>query len=125
MPSPPPAAVCCLRLPCTHAHGPPRSRTAAEDVNRLMGRGLVEHIAQMLLLARPTVEAGAPPPRPWFPAALLVASAYSLCNKSSLEENRRALWEQVGHCAVPSVERGRRNAELVWLVGGTAVRACV
>lgn len=61
-----------------------------------MGRTLVEHIAQMLLLARPTGEGGAPPPRPWFPPALLVASAYSLCGQSSLEENRRALWDKVG-----------------------------
>ncbi len=62
-----------------------------------MGRTPVEHIAQMLLLARPGGEGGAPPPRPWFLPALLVASAYSLCSKSSLEENRRVLWDKVGH----------------------------
>lgn len=61
-----------------------------------MGHTLVEHIAQMLLLARPGGEGGAPPPRPWFAPALLVASCYSLCGKSSLEENRRALWDKVG-----------------------------
>jgi hypothetical protein len=83
------------------AHGVVGTLLSTEDVNRLMGRTPVEHIAQMLLLARPGGEGSAPPPRPWFPPALLVASCYSLCSKSSLEENRRALWDKVlSHDAV-------------------------
>ena len=58
----------------------------------------VEHIGQLLLMARGgRGEGDPPPPRPWFPPALVVRAVYALTTRQGgLEEQKRALWGKVG-----------------------------
>lgn len=76
----------------------------------------VEHIAQLLLMARSGCSADQPePPRPWFSCALVVRAVYALANGQGPEDNKRLLWGKVG----------RHGGRYAWSAGQRRAWGCL